>query len=129
MIIESATKFCDETGKDYYDNWVYFKFVVNGNVFRIIFEYNDFYGYLIRQWSINNITSSNVKHKYCSGNVSFDCSNGLCGNRPFEHDWMVWELLLKPIGFEYHQVAEFNDKCISKTKLIELMNKFNIKWK
>lgn len=113
---------------DNYVNWNYIKLSIKNNIYRIIFEFNQFYGDLIRQWSINLNTKTDVKCRYTDNYLCFDCTNGSIGVRKFENEWITWEFLLKPLGLSYKSV-NINQHCISKHKLIALLKAQNIKYK
>jgi hypothetical protein len=108
MIITSATKAIEsgDNTKRGEPIWKYWSIRIGNDIYRIVFEYNHFYGDLVRQWSINGNTETNVKWQWkeLEGFVSFDVSNGLCGERAFENDSITWEFLLKPMGIKYETI-------------------------
>ena len=110
MIILSATRAIEggENGKRGEPYWKYWSISIGKNIYRIVFEYNQFYGNLIRQWSINGRTETDVKWKFegMKGFIEFDVSNGLCGERAFENDSIEWEFLLKPMGIRYETIEK-----------------------
>ena len=134
MIITSATR-AIETG----DNtkrgepiWRYWSISIGKDIYRIVFECNHFYGYLVRQWSINGNTETDVSWKWegMEGFLGFDVSNGLCGARAFEHDSITWEFLLKPMGIRYETVkkeyvTDYDLKNLLETNGIEYVELYS----
>lgn len=57
---------------------------INGHDVIICWNYNQFYGDLLKQWSIdgNNISERNHKYPEC-GPLIFDCSHGLLADPPY----------------------------------------------
>jgi len=134
MIITDATRAVEEG-----DNarrgepiWKYWSIRIGEDIYRIVFEYNRFYGNLVRQWSINGKTETDVKWIFegMKGFMEFDVSNGLCGERTFENDSIAWEFLLKPMGIKYETikkkyVTDYDFKNLLKVNGIEYVELYN----
>lgn len=94
----------------------YYEYYINGHFVQVIYEENRFHGDILRQWAIDGNDRSPVMSKFEVLNrdgkgLLFDCSNGLCGERRFENDSIVYEFFIKPLGldpkpFEYQECTD-----------------------
>ena len=134
MIILSATNAIEgeEKSRSGLPVWKYWSIRIGNDIYRIVFEDNHFYGNLVRQWSINGRTETDVRWKWeeMKGFIEFDVSNGSCGDRAFENDSIVWEFLLKPMGIRYETMKKkyitdydfINLLKVNKIEYVELYN-------
>ena len=129
MIITSATRAIEsgEKSRSGLAIWKYWSISIGKDIYRIVFEYNQFYGNLIRQWSINGRTETDVRWMFegMDGFIEFDVSNGLCGERAFENDSIEWEFLLKPMGIKYETIKK---KYVTEYALQELLKENGIEY-
>lgn len=134
MIILSATRAIEGGNNTKIGEplWRYWSIAIGNDIYRIVFEHNHFYGDLVRQWSINGNTQTDVKWQWkeLDGFVSFDVSNGSCGVRAFENDSIAWEFLLKPMGIKYETlkrkyITDYDIKNLLKANGIEYVELYN----
>jgi hypothetical protein len=133
MIIQSAYKALEIDKKNTVDqhcNWAYLSLKIGDDIYRMIFELNKAYSLrLLRQWMINDNVETNVGHKYFEGkNVTFDCSNGLCGVRDFEF-CIGYEFCLKPMGIPLSDIKDRKyNWALNGDELMDILRKNNIEF-
>lgn len=111
-------------------NWDYLAIKVGDNTYRMVFELNKAYGlYLLRQWMVNDVTETNVPNKYIKDKfVTFDCSNGLCGEREFEF-CISYEFCLKPMGIPLDDIKNRpHNWSLNPYELQNILKKNNIEF-
>lgn len=133
MIITKATNAVEvkkDNHVDPYVNWGYLSIEIDNNVYRIIFELNKAYGLTyVRQWSINGNTKTDVQCKYPElGLLSFDCTNGLLGEREFEFS-IAYEYLFKPIGIPLSFIeGRKHNWSMGKNEFLSILDNLDIKY-
>lgn len=108
----------------------YLSLKINGNYYRMIFELNKGLGlFFLRQWMVNEETETSVPDRYIIGeNVNFDCSNGLCGKRPFEFS-ITYEFCFKPMGIPLESIENRKDNwSMYPEELKDILKENNIEF-
>lgn len=128
MIIENLYRRVELKDLDVPGGYFYMAIQIGEDIYRLAFELNNYYGLFLRQWSVNLNTKTSVRFRGLSSYVDFDAAQSLVGVRKFEHESLVWEFLLKPMGIQYSTVKELieNGKLLNHIKIEEILNQNKI---
>jgi hypothetical protein len=136
MIIEKAYSILEKNPivdykPDTHVNWRYFSIKIGNDYYRWIEEYNNHYGYFVRQFMVNENTKTDVKSKYgINEYLNFAGCDSLLGEREFEMGSIFFEYFLKPLGVTEQFIKDNfkNYVSVSFIGVFNILDKAGIKY-